>query len=34
VAVGDVPSHGEPEPREPFVKVVAHSGAGDAILTV
>jgi hypothetical protein len=29
-----VPSHGEPEPGEPFVKVVAHSGAGDVTLTV
>lgn len=29
-----VPAHGEPEPGEPFVKVAAHSGAGDVTLTV
>lgn len=29
-----VPSHGEPEPGEPFVKVAARSGAGDVTLTV
>lgn len=29
-----VPSHGEPEPGEPFVKVTARSGAGDVTLTV
>ena len=29
-----VPSHGEPEPGEPFVKVAARSGAGNVTLTV
>ena len=30
----NLPSHGEPEPGEPFVKVAARSGAGDVNLTV
>lgn len=29
-----VPSHGEPEPGEPFVKVAVRTGAGDVTLTV
>ena len=29
-----VPSRGEPEPGEPFVKVAARTGAGDVLLTV
>jgi hypothetical protein len=29
-----VPSHGEPEPGEPYVKVSARTGAGDIVLTV